>query len=459
MKKLSLVLIVIIFGGAFAAMAQNASYLDSVYQTQYQENVATGTENEASRVQALKDAIYENYNIDIVDDEAVNQWSEVWLTAVSEVLQALPEEFRQYTKVISLDPSYMQFEVKYNGYNDRDGEVQMGYGSIVPSNLYLNKFQSTFNRLPTASEKIARFKSILVRGMAYAFQQANPELASKWKQLFTPGDIDTKVFGPGQDINMVVAPGMTPAMVDMAFSIAMYCSSPSDLSSKSSERFNFIKEYVMGGKSVSGWGSTTIVDNGSSGTNGNNDNTGTVETPGSRQPPEIPDGDYIPLVTEVDVGTAAATIPQVQQHPPDELKNAIIEFFAEMPKFFSTCTEAIVYMPTTDTEAAFSSEGYVFITQNSWFAPHFIELTDESRAKRFKLYLLREMTKRFLFFHPEVSEKWQKSFVPNQMMFEVYVDICEAMCLYYANPDWLKDLNQERYNFIKTELMQGKEFN
>jgi len=129
-----------------------------------------------------------------------------------------------------------------------------------------------------------------------------------------------------------------------------------------------------------------------------------------------------------------------------------------LPKFFSTCTEAIVYLPTTDTEAAFSSEGYVFITQNSWFAPTFVELTDESQAARFKLYLVREMTKRFLYFHPEVSKKWQETFIPNQSMVEVYVDLCEAMVLYFQNGQYLKELNFDRYNFIKAELMKGKEF-
>jgi hypothetical protein len=68
------------------------------------------------------------------------------------------------------------------------------------------------------------------------------------------------------------------------------------------------------------------------------------------------------------------------------------------------------------------------------------------------------MTKRFLYFHPEVSQKWQETFVPNQTMYDVYVDICEAMMLYYQNKDWFRDLNNERYNFIKSELMQGKEF-
>jgi hypothetical protein len=324
--------------------------------------------------------------------------------------------------------------------------------------MYLRKFKETYDRLPNDSEKIARFKSILVRGMTYAFQQANPDVAAGWRQ-FPNGEVATKVFGPGQDQHMIVSPGMNPAMVDMAFSVALYCDDSSALKSISTSRYNYIKEFVMAGNTVSGWGSSTIIDDGSgNNTNPGGDQGGSVETPGSRPPPDIPAGDYMPIFTEVDVGTAAASIPQEQHKAPDELKNAVVELFEILPKFFSTCTEAIVYLPTTDTEAAFSSEGYVFVTQNSWFAPSFIALDDESRSARFKRHLLREMSKRFLYFHPEVSQKWQETFVPNQSMFEVYVDICEATVLYVQTPQWLKDLNIERYNFIKDELMKGTQF-
>jgi hypothetical protein len=443
--------------------AQNASYLDSVYQSQQEQQVQyeeqeNEEETEAQQIEAIKQEIYDSYQIVVIDDQQVNKWGKSWITAVKEVLAAVPENFRNATRIISLDPGYLQYEVKYNGFDQREGEILMGYGSMMPSNIYLNAFNSTYNRLPSDSEKIARFKAILIRGMTYAFIQANPEVATNWSQVYRSGEIKTKVYGPGQDQNMVVLPRMSPAMVDMAFSVMMYCSAPSNLKSKSSARYDFIKEYVMDGQTIGGWGSTTVDEDENGGNSGNTGNTGSVETPGSRPPPEIPDGDYMPIVTEADVGTAAATIPQEQHTAPAELKNAIVEVFADMPKFFSTCTEAIVYLPTTDTEAAFSSEGYIFLTQNSWFAPSFVELTDESRAARFKRFLVREMTKRFLYFHPEVSQKWQETFVPNQTMYDVYVDICEAMMLYYQNKDWFRDLNNERFNFIKSELMQGKEF-
>ncbi len=449
MKNLLPLLVILTLVSLSPLAAQNASYLDTVYQTQ---NASDSSDTDP--VTALKDEIYETYQIDVIDDPDVNKWTQGWVKIIKEVLAVLPESFRSHTKIITLDPSFMPFELRYNGFDDRDGEIVIGYGAIVPSALYLKKFNENYNRLPSENEKIARFKSILIRGMTYAFQQANPEIAKKWGTVYTPGEISVKVFGPGQDQNMIVAPGMCPAFVDMAFSVEIYCAAGSELSSKSSARYNFIKENLMENKSISGWGSITLEE----GSNGNGNNNGNIETPGSRPPPEIPDGDYLPIVTEADVATAAATVPQEQHHAPDGLKNAIIETFQALPKFFSTCTEAIVYLPTTDTEAAFSSEGYVFITQNSWFSPTFVELTDESQAARFKLYLVREMTKRFLYFHPEVSKKWQETFIPNQSMVEVYVDLCEAMVLYFQNGQYLKELNFDRYNFIKAELMKGKEF-
>ncbi|MEW6709486.1 MAG: hypothetical protein AB1403_06640 [Candidatus Riflebacteria bacterium] len=452
MKKLLLALILLLAVGG-TVMAQSSSYLDSVYQSQNVQMQEEQSE-ETDPIEALKNEIYETYQVEMVEDAAVNRWTKSWLQVVKSVLAALPQEFRSATKMITLDPTFMPYEVKYNGFDEREGEILIGYGAIYPSGVYLNKFKAKYNRLPTESEKQARFKSILVRGMTYAFQQANPETAKKWGQVYTAGTINTKLHGPGQDKNMIVSPVMSLAMVDMAFSVALYCSAGSELKSKASERYNFIKENVMGGKTVSGWGNVSVDDDGGTGNNGG----GTVETPGTRPPPVIPDGDYLPVVTEADVGTAAATIPQDQQKAPEELKSDIVEVFEVMPKFFSTCTEAIVYYPTTDTEAAFSSEGFIFITQNSWFAPSFVALDPESRSNRFKAYLVVEMTKRFLFFHPEVTKKWKETFSPNQTTFDTYVDLCEATLLYFQNPQWLKDLNAERYNFIKSELMKGTEF-
>jgi len=433
--------------------AQGGSYLDTVYQTY---------ETASDPVALLKNAIKEQFDIEIAD-ESTNQWTENYLNAVKDVLSALPAEFRSATRMIFLDPSFAQFELKYNGYNEQYGIVQLGYGAIYPSVAYGRKFQEVYGRSPTDAEKIDRFKSILVRGLSYSFQQEKPEIAAAYRGIARTGDYPTKLYGPSAESYMVVAPGKGPEMIDMAFATAEYCANPANLQSKFESRFNFIKDNVMGGNSISGWDDKPLdSDNGNNdgGNNGgNNDNGGgTVENPGTRPPPEIPEGDYMPVVTEVDVGTAAASIPQNQRNAPDLLKSAIAELFGDLPKFFSTCTEAIAYVPTIDTEAAFSSESYVFITQNSWFMPSFVDLDDAARGNRFKQILLREMTLRFLFFHPEVTQKWKETFDSNQSTFEVYVDITQAVVAYYGAPAWLKQLNQPRYDFVKTEIMKEKEF-
>jgi len=390
--------------------------------------------------------------------------------------------------------------------------------------------------MPSSAEKIARFKYILARGMAYSFIQENPDVFKAYGREITYGNYPTKVYGPGAEVNMVILPGKTPLMIDLAFAIGEYCAAPSSLQSKSKARYDFVKNNVMGGATISGWDYKPVDDNATNTTDPGNDPGNNVETPTASAPPEIPDGDYMPIVTEVDVGTAAVsltdneracatnlaaitdavekynidhntmmdslnisqlvtdrylqslpscpeggtyssqgslvtnsgkivcsvhgTLDQLQDtsKAPDMLKSAIVELFEVLPKFFSTCTQAIAYMPTTDTETAFSAEGFVFITQNSWFMPSFVELNDAARGKRFKEILMREMTLRFLYFHPEVTQKWKDTFDKTQSSYDAYIDMQQAVVGYFAAPAWLKQLNQARYNFIKTEFMQGKEF-
>jgi hypothetical protein len=241
-------------------------------------------------------------------------------------------------------------------------------------------------------------------------------------------------------------------MVDMAFAVAMYCSS--SLNSKFPQRNAFIKDYVMSGQTISSLGGSFInTDDTSTG----NDDSGTTEQPGSRPPPEIPEGDYVAIITEVDVGTATTNLPDDHMHLNDDQNIAIGELFAELPKYFSTCTEAVCFVPTNDTITAFSSDGYVFITQHSWHKPTFVELTDETRTIRFKGILLREMALRFLYFHPEVTEAWKTQF--NQAdTLAAKVAIVDATVAYRYNPSWLKTLNSPRYAFIKTQVMDNVEF-
>ena len=432
--------------------AQNASYLDSVYQTL---EASTGID----ALTALKEAINNQYNVVIAEDQAANQnqWDISYVQAIKDVLAALPASFTASTRMVFLDPSPVQYEVKYVGFNDQHGIIQIGAGVMTPSAIFIRRFKEIYKTIPTDTQLLNRFKTILVRGITYGFLQDHPDLAKKYAGIAAATKLPTKVYGPAAEVNMVTAPGKTAAWIDLAFAVSLYCTEASTLQSKYKSRYEFIKTNLMNNQTVSGWPNSSVA---SDTTNpGSNDDPGTnVEPPATRPPPAIPDGDYLPVVTQVDVGTAAASLPAAYKEAPEMLRSAIAELFAELPKFFSTCTEAIAYVPTTDTETAFSSEGFVFITQNSWFMPSFSVLDDAARGKRFKQTLMREMTLRFLYFHPEVTTKWKTTFDKSMTSYDAYVDLTQAAVMYYSTPAYLKSINPARYNFIKTLVMIGKEF-
>lgn len=459
MKNTAIILVAVLAVVSLPGYAQSSSYLDSVYQT-YQ--LAEGENNKESTVQRdpteiLKDQIYEKYGIFMVDEPLTNPWPMNFLEAAQQVLAAVPEDFRSCCKIITLDPSFMQYDLKFNGYDERHGEVQLGYGAIVPSTIYSRSFNKTHGRLPNDSEIVARFKSVLARGMAYAWMMEYPEVADEWRKIYHPNEISTLTHSQGTDQYMIVAPGVNHILIDMAFSVAMYCSNASSLNSISSTRHDFIKDKVMSGQSLSGWNAPVVTPTDPDNSD-NGGNTDPIEQPGDQNPPEIPDGDYIPIYTEVDVGTSAATIPSDQHTGPDKMKNAIVDLFGELPKFFSTCTQAITYFPTTDTEMAFSSEGFVFITQHSWHMPSFTDLDTAARSKRFKMILLNEMALRFLYFHPEVTKKWQKTFGEDMSDAEAYRGIRQAVVAYWGNSSWLNQLDPQRYQFVRKNIMNDIEY-
>ncbi len=451
MKKLISLLGIFVILLVSPVLGQNASYLDSVYQTL---EVATGTD----ALTALKDSISAEFNVVIAEDQSENQnqWSLSYVQAIKEVLSVMPASFSAATRMVYLDPSPIQYEVKYVGFNDQHGIIQIGAGAITPSVMYYRRFKELYNSAPTDAQLLARFKTLLVRGMTYGFLQENPDIGKKYAGIAAQSVFPTRVYSPAAETNMVVAPGKIAAWIDLAFAVSMYCTDPATLQSKYSNRFDFIKTMVMNGKSITGWADKPL--SGDSGNTNPGTASDTVEPPATRPPPAIPDGDYMPVVTQVDVGTAAASLPAEHKVAPELLRSAIAELFAELPKFFSTCTEAVAYVPTTDTETAFSSEGFVFITQNSWFMPSFVTLDDAARGKRFKQTLMREMTLRFLYFHPEVTAKWKTTFDKNMSTYDAYVDMTQAAVLYYSAPAYLKQINLERYNFVKTVVMLGKEY-
>ena len=440
--------------------AQSGSFLDTMYMSKASTATTSATLN------TLKDEIQKLYGVEIKDDPEVLAWNAKWLKAIKEVLAVLPKEFVENTQVISLIPSYMSIELKYNGFQGLENTAQIGQGALVPNPIYNRYFKRVYGKLPSDSDRIKRFKTILVRAMAYCFMNANPDVVSAWKSKFNAREISTKVYGPGSDKNLVIGQYANAFVVDMAFAISRYCAAGSKLRSKFPSRYDFIKQNVMDDKDISGWGDLTEIPapasnngNNTGNTNTNNGNGGDTgtSTDGTRPPPEIASGDYMPVVTEVGLGTATTNIPQEQQHLGTKQQTAIAELFADLPKFFSTCTEAIAYVPTSDTICAYSNESYVFITQHSWYKPSYVTLDDAARAKRFKAYLLLEMTKAFLFFHPEVTNAWKTKFKLNKTI-DAKAGIVRTVLDYYQHSSWLNGVSRDRFNFIKEKIMDNKTF-
>ena len=137
---------------------------------------------------------------------------------------------------------------------------------------------------------------------------------------------------------------------------------------------------------------------------------------------------------------------------PEGMKKAIKEVFDTLPKYFTTCTKGISYMATTDTADAFSSESYIFVTNNSWYGPSYDTMTDDLRAKRFKQILVREMTKTFLYYHGSKITRWRATFGAEISDEDAKTDIVESSVLYYTDSDYLNKLHALKWSFIKNNI-------
>ena len=307
----------------------------------------------------------------------------------------------------------------------------------------------------------------------------------------------TKIYSIGDENFMVVAPGKNHLWTDLAFAVEMYCTNASNLKSKYPQRYEFVKEKVFGGCGVDGWPYKSLSGTGqSSGGDGhtgdyvepvfeddNDVDTGTITAtdtdpgtnpstdPGTTEPgtepgtdpgnipvvedrkdiPPIPEGDYLPVVSQLN--STVEGLDESKKKIPDAMKEAIKELFKELPKSFSTCTIGINYMPTSDTCDAFSSEGYVFVTNNSWYAPSFVSLDDGTRKKRFKEILLREMTKCYLYYHGSWITTWRGAMGSQITNAEAKTDIVESTVLYYEDANYLESLKALKWSFIKNNVL------
>ena len=461
--------------------------------------------------EALKDSIYNTYGIKIFDyvETNGNTWSEYYLKKMIEVFKDLPQDFVSCTRMVFMDPGQEQFEIKYNGYNEEYGIIQVGYGAFFPPAVYLKKFNEVYQKDPTNEDCANRFKCMLVRGMTYSFIQENTdgygrsELMQAYQAVYAENpSFPTKIYSIGDENFMVVAPGKNHLWTDLAFAVEQYCTNASGLKSKYPKRYEFVKEKVFGGCGVDGWPNKSLSGTGSTsggdghtgdykepvfGTDTNIDtgtitatdtdpgtdpstetgtNTGTstgtdTETDPDKIPaindrddiPPVPNEDYLPVVSQLNTG--ANDVDSSKRNMPDGMKEAIKELFKELPKSFTTCTIGINYMPTTDTCDAFASEGYVFVTNNSWYAPSFVNLDDEARKKRFKEILVREMTKCFLYYHGSQITRWRGAMGKEITNEEAKTDIVESAVLYYKDPQYLESLKALKWSFIKSNIFSN----
>ncbi|MBQ2594187.1 MAG: hypothetical protein II567_13015, partial [Candidatus Riflebacteria bacterium] len=472
--------------------------------------------------EALKESIYNTYGIKIFDyvETNGNTWSEYYLKQMIEVFKDLPKDFVSCTRMVFMDPGQEQFEIKYNGYNEEYGIIQVGYGAFFPPAVYLKRFKEVYKKDPTYEDCANRFKCMLVRGMTYSFIQENTdgygrsELMQSYQSVYAENpSFPTKIYSIGDENFMVVAPGKNHLWTDLAFAVEQYCTNASGLKSKYPKRYEFVKEKVFGGCGVDGWPNKNLTGVGStSGGDGHtgdynepvfgddtNIDTGTITAtdsdPGSKPEPstdtgtttgtetstdpgtdpgtnpggdsgnipevkdrddipKVPTGDYMPVISQLNTG--AEGLDSSQKNMPEGMKKAIKELLSELPKQFTTSTVGINYMPTTDTCDAFSSEGYVFVTNNSWYAPSFVELDDASRAKRFKEILLREMTKCYLYYHGSIITRWRGAMGKEITNEEAKTDIVESAVLYYIDPNYLESLKALKWSFIKSNIFSDK---
>lgn len=514
---------------------------------------------DSATVEALKTQIFDNYGITVQDSDNTYGmgWTEEYLRAMTEVFQDMPESFTAATRMVYISPVEEQYEIKYNGYNEEYGIIQFGSEAFSPSSVYLTQFKKVYDSEPSNSDKINRFKTMLVRGMAYSFIQSNTDaygrsdLIQSYQSIYADNaSFSTKLYSLGNENYMVVAPGKNHLWTDLAFAVAQYCTNASGLRSDYPKRYNFVKEYIFDGNGVDGWpekyldgtgktsggdghtggynGTDTVTStNTSSNTNtqtqtntqsqtdtqtntgsdtnsdtdsdtdsntdtssdtnsdtdtgtssstdsdtststdsdtnsdtdtGSSTDTGTdtdIEYLNDRTDiPSIPEGNYLPVVSQVDVGSIGLDSSRMTM--PDGMKKAIKELFEELPKYFSTCTLGISYMPTKDTCDAFSSEGYIFVTNNSWFAPSFANLDDETRAKRFKQILVREMTNCFLYYHQSKISRWRGTFGKEITEEEAKTDIIESTVYYYTDDNYLESLEALKWSFIKTNIFSNE---
>jgi hypothetical protein len=150
-----------------------------------------------------------------------SKWSVKQLEATYKTLASLPPAFRKFTKNIQRDSSINPFS-RVLGY------VQMGIPTVhmMDASCYKGTFEGT-----------------LVHEMVHCFQSSNPRVAQLWEQTFWPNGRNRPARPPSP-----TSYGNTQPLEDMAESVRLYWSSGAAMKAQQPARYEFIKRYVMDGK-------------------------------------------------------------------------------------------------------------------------------------------------------------------------------------------------------------------
>ncbi|MBF0543844.1 MAG: hypothetical protein HQM08_05410 [Candidatus Riflebacteria bacterium] len=179
-------------------------------------NTPTNPTTSGSSIAGLKAQLQASYGISA--DENGAKWTQKEIQAANDIMATLPKAFWSCTKSILRETSYMSPNVL--------GYVQMGIPQVHLENscCYNGTFQGT-----------------LVHEMTHNFQAAHPDVTNAWENQFWPN-------GNSPVSSSVSAYGNTQPLEDFAESVRTYWQSGPEMKAQYPDRYQFIKDNVMGGK-------------------------------------------------------------------------------------------------------------------------------------------------------------------------------------------------------------------
>lgn len=174
----------------------------------------------AGNIQGLRKQLAARFGINTIAGDRAT-WSQRQLEEAYKTLNSLPIAFRMFTKNIQRDGIYGT-SANVLGY------VRMGDPTV---------------HLCNSACKDGTFQGTLVHEMTHCFQASNPEVTKKWESTFWPYGRAIGARPPS-----VTTYGNTQPNEDMAESVRVYWANGAAMRSSQPARYEFIKKYVMNGK-------------------------------------------------------------------------------------------------------------------------------------------------------------------------------------------------------------------